>query len=63
MGYGPGEKREQGDLVDFQRSPTLGTRTVHARKSSKRSRIAAWINKGCLIDQVVVLTLVGSLTG
>lgn len=63
MGYSPGERREQGDLVDFQRSPALSSRMVHPRKSNKGSRSTAGINKECLIDQMVVLTLRGSLTG
>lgn len=63
MGYGPGENREQGGLVDFQRSPALSSRIIHPRKSSKGSRSTAWINKECLIDQTVVLTFTESLTG
>lgn len=62
-GYGPGENREQGGLVDFQRSPALSSRIIHPRKSSKGSRSTAWINKECLIDQTVVLTFTVSLTG
>lgn len=39
MGYGPGQRRGPGKLLDFQRSPTSGSRMVHAsRKSSKGSR-------------------------
>jgi len=50
------------DLVDFQRSPALSSRMVHPTKSSKDRRSTAWINTECLIDQMVMLTLRGSLT-
>lgn len=60
MAYGPGEKREQGDLVDFQRTLALSSRMVHPRKSSKGSRSTAWINRvfdrpdGCVDLQRVI---------